>query len=547
VRRWLIGIGVVVLAAGAAASTFAVRNALYAGKPLPGVRVHRLALERAVTVTAAGRRFRVVPASLLRYNAAATHSAALAANRGSFWHRSGSLLSPTGWHRDLQATYVLRRRALGELFGRLDELGRPSRDARVTLNGLTPAVTRARYGTRVDRAAFLAALLAGERRIAARYQPAKPRFTTAEARRAAARTRDVLRAPIALDYQGAVGSLAPARLARALRFTPEPAFDERKLAKLLQPYVQPWRRRARNARFVVGGKTVRIVPSQQGFDVDTHAAAAALLEATGDLEIPMHATNPDLTTAEAQTLGIRRQLVTFTTDMGASSSNRIHNVHLMADYIDGTIIEPGEVFSFNRVVGPRTADRGFLEGQQIIGSLVLPSIGGGVCQTATTLFNDAFEAGLPVLERHNHNLYLSHYPLGRDATVSWGGPDLKFRNDLKHAILIKSSYTDATLTFTFYGTPEGRRVEAETGPKVNWRGPSMSYAVDPSAPYGSIKVVSGSGEMGFDVTVKRTVYAHGKVLRRDRFVSTYIPDSPTTVYGPGRRPPGPYFVLPSQT
>jgi hypothetical protein len=75
----------------------------------------------------------------------------------------------------------------------------------------------------------------------------------------------------------------------------------------------------------------------------------------------------------------------------------------------------------------------------------------------------------------------------------------------------------------------------------------MSYAVDPSAPHGSVRVVSGSGEMGFDVTVQRTVYARGKVLRRDRFVSTYIPDSPTTVYGPGRRPPGPYFVLPSRT
>ena len=96
--------------------------------------------------------------------------------------------------------------------------------------------------------------------------------------------------------------------------------------------------------------------------------------------------------------------------MGDSSSNRIHNVHLMADFIDGTVIKPGEAFSFNDVVGARTAERGFLEGQEIIGSLVLPSIGGGVCQTATTLFNDAFELGLPILERTNHNLYLVALP-----------------------------------------------------------------------------------------------------------------------------------------
>ena len=232
--------------------------------------------------------------------------------------------------------------------------------------------------------------------------------------------------------------------------------------------------------------------------------------------------------------------------MGESSSNRIHNVHLMADFIDGTVIQPGEVFSFNDVVGPRTAERGFLEGQEIIGSLVLPSIGGGVCQTATTLFNDAFELGLPILERTNHNLYLSHYPLGRDATVSWGGPDFRFRNDLKHGILIKASYTDATLTFTFYGTSEHRRVVSHTGPQVNWTQPELNYAVDPNAPRGSVQVVPGTGELGFDVTVVARVYrANGKLLRHNIFKSHYIPDSPTAVYGPGKTPPGPYFVLPT--
>ena len=107
--------------------------------------------------------------------------------------------------------------------------------------------------------------------------------------------------------------------------------------------------------------------------------------------------------------------------MGPSSSNRIHNVQLMANYIDGTVVQPGETFSFNDSVGPRTPERGFREGQMIIGSLLLPAIGGGVCQTATTLFNNAFELGLPIVERHNHSFYISHYPMGRDATVSGAG------------------------------------------------------------------------------------------------------------------------------
>ena len=113
--------------------------------------------------------------------------------------------------------------------------------------------------------------------------------------------------------------------------------------------------------------------------------------------------------------------------MGPSSANRIHNVHLLGDYLDGTIVLPGQVFSFNKVVGPRTAERGFLEGQAIVSGVLVPSIGGGVCQTATTVFNAAFEAGLPIIERHNHSFYIDHYPIGRDATVAWGGHDLRLR------------------------------------------------------------------------------------------------------------------------
>jgi len=553
-----------VLAAGAAAaaSTFAVRNALYAGRPLPGARVVRVGLARPVTVVAAGHRLRLVPGDLLRVDAEATRRAALRANRGSFWHRAGSLLSPVGWRRELQPVYRVRRRAAGAFFAKLDRFGRPSRSASVRLEGLVPIVAAARSGTRLDQRAFLAALdrraASGRGPVVGRYKEAVPTISSAAAGAAAAGVRTVLAAEVTLRYRGAeAGRVEPSQLAPLVRFEPQGGelavtFDEHGLAKLIQPFVQRWRRRATNARLLVSGALVHVAPSQPGLDVDAPAAVSAVLAAASSpaarvAGVPMRAVRADLTTAAANALGIRRELVSFTTQMGASSSNRIHNVHLMADFIDGTIIKPGQVFSFNKVVGPRTADRGFLQGQEIIGSLVLPSIGGGVCQTATTLFNDAFETGLPILARTNHNLYLSHYPLGRDATVSWDGPDLQFRNDLRHAILIKSSYTDATLTFAFYGTPQGRRVVSTTGPKVNWRGPSMNYAIDPTKPPGSVEIVSGSGELGFDVTVDRTVYQQGRFLRKDRFGSHYIPDSPTTVYGPGGHPPGPYIVLPSQT
>src|SRR5205085_6105053 len=257
---------------------------------------------------------------------------------------------------------------------------------------------------------------AGRGVLTARYKPAAPAISTAAARRAAGRAQVILGGPVTLRYQGNfVGSLSAGRLASLLRFEPKDgeiavALDQRGLAQAVTPFVRSRRRQATNARFVIAGASVQVVPSQPGFDVDAAAAASAVLAAASGsairiADVPMREVPADLTTGEAESLGIRRQLASFTTEMGPSSSNRIHNVHLMADFIDGTIIRPGQVFSFNKVVGPRTAERGFLEGQEIIGSLVLPSIGGGVCQTATSLFHDASASGLPVPARTAHHLH----------------------------------------------------------------------------------------------------------------------------------------------
>ena len=441
------------------------------------------------------------------------------------------------------------------VLGQIARVGRPPVSATVTVHGTTVSTTPAEDGETLDRKSLLRELAAGATSLDAPFTAAHPPRRDPAARSAASTAEALLAKPIAIEYHGArLGALTPLQLARALRIVPREhrftvRFDGDALARSARPRLGRWIVRAHNAQFAVDGNGVHVVPSRTGRDVDPLQVAVAVTGATHRdhvARIELGDRQPDLTTQRADSLGITRKLVSFTTEMGDSSSNRIHNVHLMADFIDGTVIQPGETFSYNNVVGPRTADRGFLEGQMIIGSLVLPSIGGGVCQTATTLFNDAFELGLPILARTNHNLYLSHYPLGRDATVSWGGPDLVFRNDLRHGLLIKSSYTDQTLTFTFYGSPSGRRVVAHTGPQVNWTRPKLSYAVDPNAPHDSVKVVPGTGELGFDVSVTRDVYSKaGNLIRRDDFKSHYIPDSPTAVYGPGRTPPGPYFVLPS--
>ncbi len=239
------------------------------------------------------------------------------------------------------------------------------------------------------------------------------------------------------------------------------------------------------------------------------------------------------TTEDAKKLGINVRLFTkpITTLMGGSSANRIHNVHLLADMLDGKIIKPGQAFDFNKVVGQRTAERGFKVGQQIENGQLVPAIGGGVCQVVTTLYDAAFYAGLKITDRRNHDFYISHYPLGMDATVSWGGPEFRFVNTLKHAILIKTSYTNSTMSVQLYGTREGITVTQKTSARSNFTSAGVRKIPDPTVAPGE-EVRSGGGTGGFTVTVFRTVKRNGKVIRKDQFTSRYTPQDVIIKVGP---------------
>jgi vancomycin resistance protein YoaR len=553
----MIAVATLTALAGAAVAALAARDAVYWERPLPGVELREAHLAQPVAVTVGGRTYAVRPGEALEVDRGATQDVLVRAGHDSFRARVRRLADPSPPEL-LVDPVLVPRPGVEELAARLSaELPKPRRAQIVSRRG-SFSVIPSRSGDAVDPEQLVASLrqaaLTGSRTLAPSLTHVEPALTTAAAEDAVAAAQNLVAAPISLSFKDAeVGSLTPQRLARLVRFTPGPdrfrvTFAPDRIAKAAEPLLAKWRQRAVNARFVVEGNRVRIRPSRPGLAPDGRWIADSLALAASSpvrrASLRLKQTRADLTTREAERLGIRERISSFTTDMGTSSSNRIHNVHLMAEYIDGTVIAPGQTFSFNDSVGPRTIERGFREGQMILGSLLLPSIGGGVCQTATTLFNNAFELGLPIAERHNHSFYISHYPMGRDATVSWGGPDFSFRNDLKTGILIKTSYTDSTLTFSFWGTDPGRKIVSSTGPRVNWRSPQTTYALDPYAPAGSVRTVAGSNQSGFDVTVSRKIYERGKLLRTDAFTSAYVAVGPTRIYGPGSSIPGPYFVLP---
>jgi vancomycin resistance protein YoaR len=218
-------------------------------------------------------------------------------------------------------------------------------------------------------------------------------------------------------------------------------------------------------------------------------------------------------------MGIRTTLAVYSTGY-AGSADRIHNLQLAVSLLDGTLVSPGGVFSLNEAVGERTAERGFRVAPVIVGDEYEEAVGGGTSQVATTIFNAAWEAGLKIAERNPHALYISRYPLGRDATVNYPNLDLKFVNDTKKWILVRGWSTSTGISIGLYGAPTGRRVVSAAGPLVVRGAWPVERIFDPELPKGE-RVVEEYGEPPRSVVVTRKVYLPSGELLYDETWSTY--------------------------
>ena len=219
-------------------------------------------------------------------------------------------------------------------------------------------------------------------------------------------------------------------------------------------------------------------------------------------------------------MGITGVVGSYYTTYGGIPS-RLHNVALVAQLIDGALIAPGGTFSFNGTTGERTAEKGFQEAPVIINGELQTGLGGGICQVSTTVFNAAYEAGCEIDERTNHALYISHYPLGRDATVNYPDLDLKFTNDTDNWLLLRTFVGSGSLTVNLYGTPQNRRVESAEQPLRVVGAPKINRVPDPTLLKGKSEVLE-YGQPARATSVSRTVYdSNGTVLHEDTWYSSY--------------------------
>ncbi len=298
-------------------------------------------------------------------------------------------------------------------------------------------------------------------------------------------------------------------------------------------------RKAKDASFAVDAHgEIHVVPASPGVVLDIRRSAARVLAAasgfgdrTARLSVSMR--RPKRSTTAAEAMGITGMVGTYETIYGGDP-NRIHNVQLVAHLVDDKLIAPGATFSFNGATGERTADKGFLVAPVIINGELQTGLGGGICQVSTTVFNAAYEAGLPITARTNHALYISHYPLGRDATVNYPDIDLKFVNDTGHWLLLRTFVGSSSLTVTLYGTPQHRRVESIVAPLTVVSAPPLRKTVDATLSPGET-AVDDYGVAAQTTSVERKVFApNGKLVSDATWYSSYRAEPKIIRVGPAK-------------
>ncbi|MEV7282380.1 VanW family protein [Streptomyces sp. NPDC093111] len=239
--------------------------------------------------------------------------------------------------------------------------------------------------------------------------------------------------------------------------------------------------------------------------------------------VPTKVTEPELSSKSLAALGIKEQMSTFTVNF-PSAPYRTTNIGRAVELINGSVVKPGEVWSFNRTVGERTKANGFVDGTMIMDGQYQKAPGGGVSAVATTMYNALFFAGVQPVEHGAHSFYIERYPAGREATVAWGTLDLKFRNDSGNPIYIKASSTDSSVTVSFLGTKKYDSVEAVAGPRTNIKPPAERK--DPSP-----KCEVQEPLEGFDIKVDRVFKNGGTEVKRETFSTHYTPRDKVTCVG----------------
>lgn len=341
-----------------------------------------------------------------------------------------------------------------------------------------------------------------------------------------------------IKYDGEEWRLGDAELIGLLKAKGEGGFDEERVKVVVGELAEGLNREPQNAAFKFEeGKVQEFRPGRDGWTVVEEDLVRKIMESyttlftkdSIEISVVVVKVPPKIRTSQVNDLGIRELIGKGESSYTHSIPNRVHNVSLAANRVAGTLVAPGEVFSFNEAVGEVSAATGYKSAYVISGGRTILGDGGGVCQVSTTLFRAALNAGLPITERKAHAYRVSYYEEdslpGIDATVYAPTVDLKFKNDTPAHILIQPIIDEAKrhLTFEIYGTSDGREVQM-TQPKIWGQSPPPPaiYQDDPTLPLGTVRQIdwaASGARTSFDYKVVR----NGEVIFEKTFTSVFRP------------------------
>ena len=487
---------------------------------------HRMA-SAPIPVVVGDRSFGLVPATIgfdldeesTLDNALETGTPASVIEAARMWNQD-----PAGEVLPLVAS--IDETALHNVLDRLDSTLHGPFDGAVVVEGTTPVPLYPSPGWVIDRSGIgsqvVSALVAQPRPDAivldvVEQQPVLPHSAVDVAVEEAAA---LLSAPITLARtdpdatlyltRDQLASALVTRVERDPSLRMEVTLDSVMLDEYLYPLRAGFESAPLDARIEIDdAENITIIPGFPGALIDTDLVIEAVKEAarrpSRTTVLPLDAGVPPTISSEfLRSLGVDGKISEFTTNHPCCQP-RVNNIQRFADAIDGTLVLPGEVVSLNGTVGERTVEGGYVPAPTIVRGEITDTVGGGVSQFATTFYNAVFWAGLEIIEHQPHSYYFSRYPEGIEATISWTQPDLVFRNDTDHGIVIKTSYTGTSITVKLFGDNSDRAVGAFVSGRFNPTDFPTKYLPNPEMmPWDEEHEVQ-EGANGWSVKVTRTL------------------------------------------
>ena len=424
-------------------------------------------------------------------------------------------------------------RTVEGLAGTVDK---PAREGRIVFNGLQPRARMPENGVLLDRDDAIRrigkAFLNGGGNVVLTLRPAKPATTPKAVDEALTKAKAAVSAPLTLTSGAKQVQIPPAMIAANLTYEVNgdgrlvPRFNAKAVLQQVENNLVDEAQQPRDATYeIVNGRPV-LVPSRPGRGVNDKLLAKdaeKVFDQGGSraIEVRLGTVAPTVETSRIQGLGIKEIAASFTTTFDCCQP-RVTNIRRMAEKLDGYVVRPGETFSLNEALGERTAEDGYVQAGQVVGGRTVNVVGGGGGQFATTLYNAAYFAGFEDVEHQPMDYYSARFPAGRDATLLWPDPDLKWRNDSQNGVLIKTASTPTSVTVTLWGVKRYDKIEAVESERRDFTPFRREVSTAPGC-------VPTTGEQGFTIDVTRVFHKDGKVVKKDKKVTTKYRPRPQTV------------------